>query len=56
MTKAATCSTGKRQYRSQRAAKLAHTKAHFRVRPYRCDECGLWHAANHEKEGAARGR
>lgn len=40
----------KRCYPSASAAKLAHTRAHFRVRVYRCEQCLAWHVANAEKE------
>lgn len=50
----AMCVTRKRAYRSARAAKAAHRKAHFRIRVYLCEDCGHYHVAAAEKEGAAR--
>lgn len=40
---------GKRIYTSVRAARLAHAKAHYRVRAFWCDECGGYHVTNNEK-------
>lgn len=40
---------GKVGYRSETAARHAHSKAHFRVRIYRCPGTGLYHATNGEK-------
>lgn len=39
----------KRAYRSVGAAKRAHTKAGFRIRVYKCPDCGFLHATNAEK-------
>lgn len=39
----------KRAYTSVRAARLAHRSAHWRLRVYRCESCGLYHVTNNEK-------
>lgn len=39
----------KRAYASRKAVRRAHANAHFRVRPYLCPECHLWHAASADK-------
>lgn len=41
---------GKRVYKSTHHAKLAHSKAGFRVRPYYCDACEGYHVANSDKK------
>lgn len=41
--------TGKRGYKSRQAAKDAHRTASFRIKLYKCEGCGLWHATNLEK-------
>jgi hypothetical protein len=39
----------KRAYESAHAARAAHSKAGFRIRPYLCRDCGRWHVTNQEK-------
>jgi hypothetical protein len=39
----------KRGFESERQAKIAHRKAAYRIRAYRCPECALWHVTNSEK-------
>ncbi len=41
--------TGKRMWRGQREAKRAHSKAHFRIKVYRCPACGAFHATARDK-------
>ena len=42
---------GKKCYTSEKAVRIAHKRAHWRIRAYQCDECnGAWHATNNEKE------
>ncbi len=41
--------TGKLVFRSPRHARLAHSKAGFRVRPYYCGACDGYHIANSDK-------
>jgi hypothetical protein len=41
--------TGKRAYRSKRAALRAHRQASYRLRIYACTACGHWHTSNTEK-------
>lgn len=45
---------GKRTWNSASAARRAHAKASFRVRPYECDECRRWHVTNSDKTGHER--
>lgn len=45
--------TGKRAYRSPRAAKAAHRHASFRVRVFRCAKCGLYHVSHEQKDESA---
>lgn len=45
---------GKRIYLSERAAKEAHRRASYRVRPYYCDRCRGWHVTNSEKRHSGR--
>ncbi len=42
--------TGLRCYRSVKAAREAHRKAGFRVRVFRCLECGWSHISREPKE------
>jgi hypothetical protein len=39
----------KRGYGSVEAVRKAHRKASWRVRAYVCEDCGQYHATNHEK-------
>lgn len=41
--------TGKRAYRSRRAAMAAHRRASYRVKVYPCTACGYFHCSNQEK-------
>lgn len=41
--------TGKRIWRGQNEAKRAHSKAHFRIKAYRCRECCGWHVTARDK-------
>lgn len=46
----------KRSYPSEKAARLAHKHAGFRIRPYICDHCGKIHVANQDKDGRSTER
>ena len=46
--------TGKIRYTSASQAKRGHAHAHFRIRVYRCDWCGGFHATNAEKDRGGR--
>lgn len=39
----------KKRFESKRHAREAHAKAHYRIRPYFCEDCRYWHVANAEK-------
>lgn len=39
----------KRIWRGQREARRAHSKAHFRIKVYRCPECRGYHATARDK-------
>lgn len=41
--------TGKRIWRGEREARRAHSKAHFRIKVYRCPECQGYHATARDK-------
>lgn len=41
--------TGKRRYASKRDARFANSTNGHRIRAYRCEHCGDWHAAKAEQ-------
>lgn len=49
------CPTGKRPFRSAKAAKEANRTAGFRLYTYHCDQCGWLHVSNGEKNGRRGG-
>ena len=46
----------KRKFRGLHDARKAHTRAGFRIRVYRCDECRAFHVTNAEKSARKYGR
>lgn len=44
----------KRAYDSERAARVAHRGAGWRVRTYLCPACSHWHVANQDKQRTPR--
>ena len=46
----------KRRYHSVEAAKRAHRRAGWRLRPYWCSRCGGYHVSNAEKRTNRRVR
>ena len=46
---APSCGCGKRLFPSEKAARTAHAKAHYRIRTYRCPGGRGYHATNQEK-------
>ena len=37
-------------FSSKSAARSAHVRAGFRIRPYRCQSCHQWHVAGSDKD------